>query len=356
MITLITNIPVPYREPLHELLNVKFNGQYSVVYSSRLEPNRKWNFELGNYNHCFLNKGLTFAFGNSFMHLNFDVFKTLNRLNPKVLIVTGFYFSMLFAWTWALVKRRKIVVFIDGTVESERSLTFMHRFIRRILLKRANSFIGPSNATLELFSSYGVKKEALFKSHLFVDNGRYIKHGVKKYDLLFCGHINDNKNPMFFLQVIQALKGKGVNVSALMLGDGPDRAEVESVIDKHHLDVVVQGFIPQSELPGFYSQCRIFLFPTKNDAWGVVANEACASGLPVITTPMAGCSNDLVVDGYNGFVLPLDVNQWTDKVSMLLEDRSLYEQFSANSLTIVDSYNVVNATQGVIDAVNYSRL
>jgi glycosyltransferase involved in cell wall biosynthesis len=68
--------------------------------------------------------------------------------------------------------------------------------------------------------------------------------------------------------------------------------------------------LAQRELPEVFSKARIFLFPTKFDCWGLVANEACAAGLPVFISPHAGAAGELVKSGINGYVLELDVNVW----------------------------------------------
>jgi putative transposase len=53
------------------------------------------------------------------------------------------------------------------------------------------------------------------------------------------------------------------------------------------------GYFSQNELPYYYALTRVFLFPTLLDPWGVVANEACAAGVPVITCSNAGAAGDL---------------------------------------------------------------
>src|ERR1700761_3739691 len=86
------------------------------------------------------------------------------------------------------------------------------------------------------------------------------------------------------------------------------------------VDARFGGYARQSELPVHYARSRLMLFPSAGEPWGVVANEACAAGVPVIVSPRAGAANDLVRDGDNGRVLPLDVGRWSDAVLALLSD------------------------------------
>ena len=46
---LVTNIPAPYREKLHELIAERFQHNYTVIYCAEKEADRTWKFNLGNY-------------------------------------------------------------------------------------------------------------------------------------------------------------------------------------------------------------------------------------------------------------------------------------------------------------------
>jgi glycosyltransferase involved in cell wall biosynthesis len=87
------------------------------------------------------------------------------------------------------------------------------------------------------------------------------------------------------------------------------------------------------------------------DPWGVVANEACAAGVPVIVTPFAGVSGELVVDGETGSILPLDVEAWAQTVTQWLSDDALYARLSSKCRQVVKPYNFENATQGMANGI-----
>ncbi|MDA3924623.1 MAG: glycosyltransferase family 4 protein [Kiritimatiellae bacterium] len=62
------------------------------------------------------------------------------------------------------------------------------------------------------------------------------------------------------------------------------------------------GFFPPERLPALFAQHGVFVLPSLHEPWGVVLGEACASGMPVITTSACGCSVELVQSGENGLV------------------------------------------------------
>jgi glycosyltransferase involved in cell wall biosynthesis len=87
----------------------------------------------------------------------------------------------------------------------------------------------------------------------------------------------------------------------------------------------------------------------------VVANEACAAGLPVIVSPHAGVADELVVDGQNGYVRPLEVQAWTDCALGLLENGDQLRVMGERSLLLVKPYCFESAAKGIIDAAGAAR-
>jgi glycosyltransferase involved in cell wall biosynthesis len=97
----------------------------------------------------------------------------------------------------------------------------------------------------------------------------------------------------------------------VLLGDGELRAGVESRIAQADLagDVVLAGFRQYDELPAYYGLASAFVHASTTEQWGLVVNEAMASGLPVILSERCGCAPDLVREGVNGFTFdPYDVD------------------------------------------------
>ena len=103
----------------------------------------------------------------------------------------------------------------------------------------------------------------------------------------------------------------------VILGDGPLRSDLRSLISDLGLDdfVVMPGFKQYDELPAYYALAKAFVHPSKSEQWGLVVNEALASGLPVLVSERCGCSPELVQDGINGFTFnPGDETQLTSRL------------------------------------------
>jgi len=66
--------------------------------------------------------------------------------------------------------------------------------------------------------------------------------------------------------------------------------------------LVFAGFRQIEELPAFYAGAGAFVHPALEEPWGLVINEAMASGLPVLSSRNVGAAEELVVDGKTGYL------------------------------------------------------
>jgi len=352
-VAVVANIPAPYRVPVFNRIARDGRIDFTAIFCAEREPDRHWDLEQFQFKSVVLHQSF-FSRKGRHIHNNLDVLRQLKAIDPDVVITGGFNPTHLYAFLYAWWHGRKHICWTDGTVASERVLRVVHKWMRRFVFKRSAVFIGASEGSLDLYRSYGQANIRLFKSHLCVDNERFrdARSQPKSFDLLFCGRLTQKKQPLFAIDVAEkaaALLGR--RVSLLFVGAGelePQlRAKAESASG---VDVAFHGFATQAELPGLYASARIFLFPTSRDSWGVVANEACAAGLPVIVTPFAGAVGEILQDGVNAFVRNPDVEEWAVAVQRLLTDGHLYEEFSRNSLRLVAGHNYDAAAAGVIDA------
>jgi len=106
---------------------------------------------------------------------------------------------------------------------------------------------------------------------------------------------------------------------AVLVGDGPARAEVEALMAPLGERVRFAGAVPHEKLPGFYAAADLYLWPAINEAYGMAFLEAQAAGLAVV----AGCTGGVpavVADGVTGLLTPVgDAQAFAAAVARLLD-------------------------------------
>jgi len=140
-IVLVTNIPTPYRNPVYDLLSKYKNIDFNVIYCSNIEYNRSWKLNLTELKH----KYMILSKKKNLRHFNFNIFKILNHKQPDIVITSGFNITMLVAFFWTFLNKKKHIPFTDGTIDSEKKLTFLHKIARVIVYKKSFSFLNASN-------------------------------------------------------------------------------------------------------------------------------------------------------------------------------------------------------------------
>lgn len=356
-IAIVTNMPAPYRNPIFKQLGHIYKDNFLVIYSTKAEPNRSWKFDDLGFNHIFLKEKIIGGTeGLSYIHNNPDVRGHLKTFSPDIIITTGFYPTSLYAWLYALLHRKKHIPMTDGWAGVEKHLSWIHKVVRILVFNTSHAFLGASKNSLDLYRSYGMKDHQLFQSHLCVENSTFYNEKSfkdRKYDLMFSGQFTERKLPLFFAEVAKKVSEIIPNLKVLILGNGPLKDEFFTLLKQYSIDFHYAGFVTQQELPNYYADAKLFLFPTLLDAWGVVVNEAMASGTPVITTPFAGVIDDLIIHEETGYILPIDRDMWSSQIVKLLNSPDQWNQLSIKAKEHVQNYNFDIATKGMLDAINY---
>ena len=361
-VALVTNIPAPYRVPVYAILASMAGIELKVFFCSGREPDRAWTLPPLTFAHAFLRERV-FRWRGRYIHANLDVSASLQQFEPDVVVTTGFNPTHLLAWRFAATRAVPHVAMTDGTLDWEARLSWVHRSVRRMVYRRTRAFVGASDASFALYRSYGVAPPDIFKSALCADNQAYDRasrgDATRDFDFIFCGQFIARKAPTFAIEVAAGVARRlGRKIRLLMVGAGELDPDVRHAAEDNAstVDCVLPGFATQDELPRLYARARVLLFPTLGDAWGVVANEACAAGLPVMVAPTAGVAGELVKDRENGHVCELDNEKWITAAAALISDPVTWQAMSSRSREIVRPYTYARAAAGLAEAIRHATI
>ena len=161
----------------------------------------------------------------------------------------------------------------------------------------------------------------------------------------FVGRLIPSKKWNLFIDLAANLvnvQGKR-NVRFIVVGSGPDKEKLESMIKKMNLCeyFMVMPFQTQMNLSKIYNMFDVFTFPSFRDgeSLGLVAIEAMACGVPVVATDHAA-PKYYIQNGINGYkFIPDDVDSLSKNVALILENKELKERMRKGALETACNYS-----------------
>lgn len=257
--------------------------------------------------------------------LSRQIWSNLNRTQPLAIAINGYSswdsWSLL-AWCW--VKGRLPILMSDSKWD-DAPRKALGEAVKRLLVGLYGSALCAGTPQREYLEGLGMHPHKIFDGYDAVDNEFFGEQSdkVRRAPDLFrklpgledkrpyflaSGRFIPRKNFSGLLRAYavykeQCLQNRRESWRLLLLGDGPRRDSILNEIKTLGLqsDVVLAGVQPLQNLPAYYGLASAFIHPALQDQWGLVVNEAMASGLPVLVSEGAGCAYDLVEDGVEGF-------------------------------------------------------
>ena len=277
-------------------------------------------------------------------------------------VLSGLWTSVTFL-ACALVlalRRRSWVLWLERPhLDSlkPKTIRWARDALRRCMFARSSAVLCIGTAARDVYAEMGVPREKLFVLPYCCDTQRFetvdpnlVASVRRRYNLigktvlLFSGQMIERKGVDTLIDAFKRVAQIRSRFALLLLGDGPKRPDYERMVSSElQSSVHFAGHVSQNELPEHFAAADIFVFPSRHDGWGVVINEACAAGLPVIATQQTGSAYDLVEDGKSGFVFDRDdVNGFADRMLRLIDDPALRKRFGLRSRELVTPYSAKN--------------
>lgn len=169
--------------------------------------------------------------------------------------------------------------------------------------------------------------------HCGVRPGHYSAEGRKDgaKQLIFVGRLAGMKGVPVLLDALAELLPRHPDAHLTLVGDGAERPAIEAQVAQLGLDsaVTFAGYRNQDEVAGDLARANVFVLPSFIEGLPVVLMEAMASGLPVISSVVAGVP-ELVEDGKTGYLTtPGDKNSLVTALDKMLSDPARAQKMGA---------------------------
>jgi glycosyltransferase involved in cell wall biosynthesis len=217
--------------------------------------------------------------------------------------------------------------------------TFGFRLLERWLARATTALIAVSPEVRDDLVALGVAPREQFtvvrlgielQARVEVENAngrdetrRMLGIGPERFMVGWIGRMTGVKRTGDVLLAVKQLRDRGVDSILCLVGDGPEREQVER--RAHELGIMRSTLFLgyQENVAQFYAAFDAMVLPSGNEGTPVSAIEALAAGRPVVATKVGGVP-DVVRDGEDGFLVDLGaVDQLADALARLAEDPAL---------------------------------
>jgi glycosyltransferase involved in cell wall biosynthesis len=177
---------------------------------------------------------------------------------------------------------------------------------------------------------------------------------------LFSGKLIPKKRPADIVKALAEVGRRSLPPAPchlLVAGDGGMKDECERMARVLNVPATFAGFLNQRDMPDAYAASDCLVLPSDNgETWGLVVNEAMASGLPAIVSDQVGCHPDLIVPGRTGFVFPCgDVTALARCLGAMASDPRMCRDMGQAAQACVEACSVEAVVDGVMAALRHVK-
>ena len=151
--------------------------------------------------------------------------------------------------------------------------------------------------------------------------------------------------------LIEAMEGIPSSVGVYIVGGQPSDELLTKVKRGRLTNIHFVGFQDKNELARYYLAADIFVFPTREDVWGLVINEALSYGLPVISSDRCGAALELVKDRNTGYIF---TNESVDELHSILKHclNGEYIDLRDNCFNVSREYTIEKMVEAHLSAIS----
>ena len=370
-LVILTEIIAPYRIPVFNVLARRAGLDLHVIFLAETDETlRQWRVYKNEicFSHQILPSWRWRAGKNSFL-INRGLWSALNKVSPQVIICGGYNYAA--SWEALLWARRHEVAFVlwsESNSQDARGGQAWVESLKAYFLRHCDRFVVPGKASFEYLRSLGSPEASILTAPNAVDNTFFAiqaenarahptefreKLELPSRFILFVGRLVTEKGVFDLIEAYAKLEsGLRSEVGLVFAGNGVSREELAQQAKRiSPATVCFPGFAQREDLAGLYALAETLVLPTHSDPWGLVVNEAMACGLPIIVSSVAGCSADLVEDGWNGYVVPpRDSEKFSVAIDSLLRQPELKRQMSSHSSERIRNYSPEACADGLAAA------
>ncbi len=346
----MVNIPSPYRVDFFDELGKLCD--LTVLYERKNASDREWKSKTAkNFKEIYL-KGINIKADSA---LCFSIIPYLDKSKYDVIVLGG-YSTPTGMLALQYMKMRKIPFILNsdgGMVKEDSNIVYR---VKKYFISSAKVWLSTGDECDKYLLHYGAQKENIYRYPFTSISERQIleKPLTEKEKKDYKDRLKIEEE-IVILSIGQFIYRKGFDVLLKSLKNincerrigvyivgGNETEEYREIVQTLNLKNVY--FIPfqNSDIIELYFKAAdLFVFPTREDIWGLVINEAMANALPIITTDRCVAGLELIENEKGGYIIPADnENALSDKINQIISNGECREKMPIYNLEKIKDYTI----------------
>ncbi len=300
------------------------------------------------------------------------IYERFRKDRPDAVLVNGWVVKTCLQ-TLIACRRLGIPCIVRGEANLLRPRAWWKHWLHRLLIPRYSAYLAIGSASRDFYRFHRRPDTRIFSAPYAVDNeffsaqaemlrpgrdtlraGFGIPAGACAF--LFVGKLEEKKHPLDLLRALAGLSSDELKKAHLLVaGDGPLMEECRRFVAEQRLPVTFAGFVNQLRLPDVYAASDVMVLPSDaGETWGLVVNEAMASGRPAVVSRSVGCCQDLIVEGETGYAFDVgDVDTLTGHLHRCLSEPERVAQQGQNATVHIRKFSFDQIIDGLAGAVSF---
>lgn len=253
----------------------------------------------------------------------------------------------------------------DGVMMATHGSVFRN-LLKKYLISGASGCLASGKNATDYFLKYGAGKDKIYQ-HTFstlneddilenpvtrdkqIELRKKLNLPVNKKIAVAVGRFIPLKR---YFELIQVWKVMPEEFVLLLIGGGEEEEKYRKCIFDNNLNnVLIENFHAKNELFEYYKASDVFVHPTSYDVWGLVVNEAMASGLPALVSDRCVAGIELIEDGENGYLVEMgNDTDMCEKTLWVLKNDVLRQKMSQNAIKTIKPYTLEHMAETQISA------
>jgi glycosyltransferase involved in cell wall biosynthesis len=299
-VVFITIVPAPYQRDLFGALAVREDLDLSVYYLESTAPDSPWpEKELRPFERIL--PGLWVPFGNVRAHLNWQ----LPDIAGTDFVVMSSFTSFTGQWLMRRRLRGRRWLFWGERIRPQGGAKQLIQTQLAAPIGKATGIVSIGRAAEDDYrrrfpqlQHFCIPYHCELGPFFAIQRTPNVRRPTTFF---FCGQMTERKGVDVLLLAFDRLIASGMDARLLLVGRQAELPRFMNLVGPAtRTRVQYEGFRAPECLPTYFAQADVFVLPSRHDGWGVVVNQALATGLPIITSDAVGAGLDYVENGTNG--------------------------------------------------------